>query len=296
MVLARLVATLIAGPLLAAAIALAASTPARAEQVDLQLVLAIDVSGSVDPEEARLQRQGYIDAFADPRIIRAIRSGPKGRIAVSYFEWSDSVYQRLVVDWTIVSDEASAAAFAARLDNASISIATRTSISGAVTYAMALLARSPHDSDRRVVDVSGDGPNNDGPFVDEARDLAVSGKITINGLPIINDRPNRMGFPTMPDLDLYYQDCVIGGRGAFLVVAKDFNSFAAAIKQKLFLEIAGLAPHDFARRAPALGFGLPVVWAPPPAGPVRKARFDGDCQIGERQSHEFWRFRQTFPD
>lgn len=270
--------------------------PAMAEEVDLQLLLAIDVSGSVDNDEAKLQRQGYIDAFADERILRAIGSGPKGRIAVAYFEWSDSIYQRLVVDWTVISDRASAEAFTAKLKEARISIATRTSISGALQYGMAMFARSPHASTRRVIDVSGDGPNNDGAFVNEARDLTIKSRITINGLPIINDRPNRMGFPSMPDLDLYYQDCVIGGPGAFMVAARDFENFAEAVKQKLFLEVAGLDRHRFAAIGPAEGFSLPVVWARRPTNPVQPATFKGDCQYGERQSHEFWRFRQTFPD
>jgi len=270
--------------------------PAMAEEVDLQLLLAIDVSGSVDNDEAKLQRQGYIDAFADERILRAIGSGPKGRIAVAYYEWSDSVYQRLVVDWTVISDRASAEAFTAKLKEARISIATRTSISGALQYGMAMFARSPHTSTRKVIDVSGDGPNNDGPFVNEARDLTVKGRITINGLPIINDRPNRMGFPSMPDLDLYYQDCVIGGPGAFMVAARDFENFAEAVKQKLFLEVAGLDRRRFATIGPAEGFSLPVVWARRPSNFIQPATFKGDCQYGERQSHEFWRFRQTFPD
>jgi hypothetical protein len=272
-----------------------AITPAAAEEVDLQLLLAIDVSGSVDNDEARLQRQGYIDAFADERILRAIASGPKGRIAVAYYEWSDAVYQRLVVDWTVISDRASAETFTAKLKAANISIATRTSISGAMQYGQAMFARSPHRSMRKVIDVSGDGPNNDGAFVNEARDLAVKARITVNGLPIINDRPNRMGFPSMPDLDLYYQDCVIGGPGAFMVAARDFENFADAVKQKLFLEVAGLNRSRFTAIAAAEGFTLPVVWARP-SSPVRPANFKGDCQHGERQSHEFWRFRQTYPD
>ncbi len=277
------------------ALLLAPLAPAAAEEVDLQLLLAIDVSGSVDSEEAKLQRQGYIDAFADERILRAIARGPKGRIAVAYYEWSDSMYQRLVVDWTIVSDRASAEAFTKRLTDTDISIATRTSISGALEFGMALFARSPHASDRKVIDVSGDGPNNDGAFIEEARERAVKARITINGLPIINDRPNRMGFPSMPDLDLYYRDCVIGGRGAFLVVAQDFEHFAEAIKQKLFLEVAGLSRRQFAEIGPAEGFSLPVLWAPR-GNAIQPAQFDGDCRYGERQSHRFWRFRQTFPD
>lgn len=277
------------------ALVLAPLMPAKAEDVDVQLLLAIDVSGSIDNEEAKLQRQGYIDAFADERILRAIASGPKGRIAVAYYEWSDSVYQRLVVDWTIVSDRASAEAFAKKLQEASISIATRTSISGALQYGLAMFNRSPHRSDRRVIDVSGDGPNNDGPFVNEIRDLAVRQKITINGLPIINDRPNRMGFPSMPDLDLYYQECVIGGRGAFLVPASDFENFPQAVKQKLFLEVAGVREHQFAAVAARERFDLPVIWTRP-RGRMQPANFNGDCQYGERQSNQFWRFRQTFPD
>jgi hypothetical protein len=289
MAFGRLVAAILAGLLLPL-------IPAAAEEVDLQLLLAIDVSGSVDNDEAKLQRQGYIDAFADERILRAIRSGPKGRIAVAYYEWSDSVYQRLVVDWTIISDPASAAAFTDKLKQASISIATRTSISGAMQYGMAMFAKSPHASTRKVIDVSGDGPNNDGPFVEETRDRLVAAKITINGLPILNDRPNRMGFPSMPDLDLYYQDCVIGGRGAFMVAARDFENFSDAVKQKLFLEVAGLGERRFARIAAAEGFTLPVTWGRPPSSKIQPAHFKGDCQYGERQSHEFWRFRQTFPD
>jgi hypothetical protein len=275
---------------------LAPLAPVAAEEVDLQLLLAIDVSGSVDNDEAKLQRQGYIDAFADERILRAIGSGPKGRIAVAYYEWSDGVYQRLVVDWTIISDRGSAEAFRARLKDASISIATRTSISGALQYGMAMFARSPHSSSRKVIDVSGDGPNNDGPFVTEARDKAVAAKITINGLPILNDRPNRMGFPSMPDLDLYYQDCVIGGRGAFMVAARDFDNFAEAVKQKLFLEVAGVSERRFPAVAQREGFTLPVLWAHQRMNKIQPAHFKGDCQYGERQSNEFWRFRQTFPD
>jgi hypothetical protein len=252
-------------------------TPAAAEEVDLQLLLAIDVSGSVDNDEAKLQRQGYVEAFGDERIRRAIASGPKGRIAVAYYEWSDSSYQRLVVDWTILSDRASIEAFTKKLNDASISIATRT-------------------SKRKVIDVSGDGPNNDGAFVDEARDRVVRAKITINGLPILNDRPNRMGFPSMPNLDIYYQDCVIGGPGAFMVPARDFDNFAEAVKQKLFLEVAGISPRRFAATAHELGFTLPVIWARASRTKIQRAHFDGDCRYGERQSHEFWRFRQTFPD
>ncbi|MGE0152155.1 MAG: DUF1194 domain-containing protein [Reyranellaceae bacterium] len=275
---------------------LLSSLPATAEEVDLQLLLAIDVSGSVDSDEAKLQRQGYMDAFADERILRAIARGPKGRIAVAYYEWSDSIYQRLVVDWTVISDHASAQAFIKKLHDASISIATRTSISGALDYGLALFARSPHSSARKVIDVSGDGPNNDGPFVTETRDRVVRQKITINGLPILNDRPNRMGFPSMPDLDLYYQDCVIGGPGAFIVAARDFDNFAEAVKQKLFLEVAGIGDRRSARIAAKEGFTLPIVWARPARSGIQPANFKGDCRYGERQSHEFWRFRQTFPD
>ena len=161
----------------------------------------------------------------------------------------------------------------------------------------------PADSDAPAPDGGGNGTGGDeGQFLRLARDLVPSativsprGDVSEHGAARFFRRTEE-GVYDLPDLDLYYQDCVIGGRGAFMVVARDFSSFAAAIKQKLFLEIAGLDAFDYEAQASALGFALPVTWARKSQGPLRRARFDGDCQIGERQSHEFWRFRQTFPD
>ena len=210
--------------------------------VDLELVLAVDVSGSVDPEEARLQRDGYIQAFLDPRVVEAIQSGFLGRIAVVYFEWAGFGYNRIVVDWTLIAGADDARAFSAALAAKPIVTARRTSISEALQFAQPLFDGNGFAARRRVIDISGDGPNNHGRLVTLSRDEIVTAGITINGLPIVNGRPGRFGRPPMPDLDLYYRDCVIGGRSAFMVVADTFTDFARAIRRKLILEIAGRTP------------------------------------------------------
>ena len=168
--------------------------PAAAQdrkEVDMALAMAIDISGSIDPDEARLQRQGYVEAFNDPTIIKAILGGNHGRIAVAYYEWSDSYVQKLLIDWTLLDSEAAIRDFSARLANAPISIARRTSISGAIRYAISLFGRAPYDTERKVLDISGDGSNNDGGLVTDLRHDALKERIVINGLPIMNDRPDR---------------------------------------------------------------------------------------------------------
>jgi len=210
--------------------------------VDLELVLAVDVSGSIDEEEAALQRQGYVDAITDPQVIKAITSGMLGRIAVTYFEWAGEGWQIPVIGWTILDSEDSARAFAAQLAAAPINTGPWTSIGDALDYAVPLFEANNLEATRRIIDISGDGPNNSGRMAPVARDAAVAKGITINGLPIMNDRPNFQRRP-MPNLDLYYRHCVIGGRGAFIVVAENFRTFARAIRRKLILEIAGLAPE-----------------------------------------------------
>jgi hypothetical protein len=205
--------------------------------VDLELVLAVDVSGSIDEEEGRLQRQGYIDAIADPEILRAIKSGILGRIAVSYVEWAGQGWQQTVLDWTIIDNAASARDFAARLAAAPIGFGPWTSISEAIDYATASIEGNAIEGTRRIIDISGDGPNNIGGPVPPARKTAISRGLSINGLVIINDRLN-FGRTPMQNLDLYYRHCVIGGRGAFLVIARGFKDFARAIRRKLILEIA----------------------------------------------------------
>ncbi len=232
--------------------ALAAPARAQAPQhVDLELALAIDVSGSVDPEEAGLQRDGYIKALVDPRVLLAISGGERKRIAVTYFEWASTHYQRLVVDWTVISDQASAESFVKVLAAAPVSTERWTSISGAVDFAMKRFAASPYKGTRRIIDISGDGRSNNGRPLAEARNEALAQGIVINGLPIVNDRPTRWGTPPERDLDAYYRDHVIGGPGSFYIVAEGFESFANAIRSKLVREIAGETrrPPDMERAA-----------------------------------------------
>lgn len=241
-------------PVLLAVIGLVAGPPAVAEQipVDLELVLAVDVSGSIDRDEAALQREGYLAALVHPKVVQAIRSGPMGRIAISYVEWAGDRFQRTAVDWGMVTDEASAQAFASALA-ASIPTSERwTSISGGIDYAVAMMDNNPFSGSRRVIDISGDGYNNSGRPVTAARDDAVAHGITINGLPILNDRPGPGGWPPAVDLDKYYEANVIGGPGAFIVAAETFGTFAEAILKKLILEIADTAgPHvHYAGRTP----------------------------------------------
>ncbi len=207
--------------------------------VDLALVLAVDVSRSIDEEEARLQREGYQEAMMHPQVVAAISGGPHGAIAVAYVEWAGIQYQRLVIPWTRLGGAADCAAWAGVLAGASRDSMSWTSISGALMMAGRVLADCPFAAPRRVVDVSGDGVNNSGPPPETVRDRLVADGVVINGLPIVNDRPN---FGRMPEQDLepYFRERVIGGEGAFLVVAQDFEQFGAAIRRKLMTEIAGL--------------------------------------------------------
>lgn len=228
--------------------ALTGSAPVQADAavaVDLELVLAVDASRSVDAEEAHLQRQGYIAALTDPRVVKAIQSGTTGRIAVLYFEWASEFYQRIVVDWTVISDEASARAVADALAVAPYRSERRTSISGAIRFASGLFGQS-YRGERRVIDISGDGRNNAGPPIETARAEALARDITINGLPILNDKPKFNGFGGYgldPHLDRYYQESVVGGPGSFVIPADDFQSFDRAILSKLIREVAA-APID----------------------------------------------------
>ena len=223
-----------------------AAGPATAAEplipVDLELVLAVDVSGSIDDEEALLQREGYINAFRHPDVLRAIQGGFLRRIAVSYYEWAGFGHIRIIADWAVVEDSRTALAFADSLTRDLPQTARRTAISAAIEFAVPYFERNGFEGTRRVIDISGDGPNNWGTPVIIARDKAVAAGVTINGLPIVNGREGPSGWPQDPDLDLYYRDCVIGGPGAFIVVANSFEDFAAAIRRKLILEIAGREP------------------------------------------------------
>jgi Protein of unknown function (DUF1194) len=270
------------------------------KEVDLALALAIDISGSIDPDEAKLQREGYVQAFRDPVIKKAILGGSHGRIAVAYYEWSDAWVQRLLIDWTLLDSEAAIETFTTRLANAPISIARRTSISGAIRYAIPLFGRSPFEAERKVLDISGDGSNNDGGLVTDMRYEALKERIVINGLPIMNDRPNPFGFPSETDLDKYYLHCVTGGPRSFVEVAQNFEDFPRAVRKKLLQEVADVGPrHDFdIGDLGPLEDGTQL--AQSGRRPVRgeadytsfvRPEYELGCDVGERRSREFWQRR-----
>jgi len=219
-----------------------------ADDVDLLLVLAADVSRSIDNTKFQLQRDGYAAAISDPHVLDTIRSGHNGRIGLTFVEWSGVGAQHVVVDWMEVGNAASAKDFGDRLLETPRSFAGRTSISGGIEFAMARLAGAPFNCVRRTIDVSGDGTNNDGRDVTEPRDEAVAKGVTINGLVILSDNP----MPWNPEhtnppggLDNYYRSNVVGGPGAFVMVAQDFNSFGQAIIAKMIAEVS--QAHDSKR-------------------------------------------------
>jgi hypothetical protein len=237
--------------------------PASAENVDLALVLAVDISTSMDADEQQLQRDGYVAAFRHPDLLQAIASGAHGRIAVTYVEWAGRNIQYRVVPWTVIAGRDDAEAFAALLAAAPLRREAGTSISEAILYAGTQFNRRDYQADRLAVDISGDGPNNTGQPVAMMRDWLIRRGVTINGLPImLKDQPDVEG-TSISNLDVYYQDCVIGGPGAFTITVKDARDFGTAIRSKLILEIAGRP----ARPVPA-------------AAVVREPRID--CLIGEK--------------
>ena len=212
----------------------------RGAGVDLEVILAADVSRSIDDAEFDLQRKGYAAAVSDPRVLTAIRGRPGAAIGVCFIEWSGDEDQQVVVDWSELRDEEDAGTIAAAILAAPRSFMGRTSISAAIDFAMAQFAKSKWQAGRHIIDISGDGTNNSGRPVTEARDQAISQGVTINGLAIINDKPN-LGYSahTQPPggLPLYYRQNVIGGSNSFLLVVEDFNSFANAMANKLAKEI-----------------------------------------------------------
>jgi hypothetical protein len=223
--------------------------PARAaEQVDLLLVLAADVSRSIDDQKFELERRGYAAALSDPKVMQAISSGPNGRIAIAFVEWAGANSQKLLIDWTLVRDVEDTKAFASRLLESPRSFADRTAIGAGIDFARAQFAGCPYVSDRHVIDVSGDGTNNSGRDVRSARDDAVANEVTtINGLVILSDAP----IPYNPEhtnppggLDNYYRDNVIGGTNAFVMVAENFDSFGKSIVAKLIREISAVPPAE----------------------------------------------------
>lgn len=226
---------------LAAAMAFAGVATA-AEPVDLLLVLASNVSRSVDAAKFKLQRDGYVAAISNPRVIDAIRSGPHGRIAICFVEWSGVGAQKVVIDWTLIDGAKAAQEFTSQLDEAQRSFADRTSISGGIDFAMTQFERAPFQSTRRTIDVSGDGTNNSGPLIVPTRDEVLAAGITINGLLIMLKRP-APGTMGIENLDVYCEDCVIGGPGAFVVPIRERKQFIEATRTKLVLEISGRRPE-----------------------------------------------------
>jgi len=208
--------------------------------VDLELVLAVDISRSMDPDEQQLQREGYVGALTHPEIIAAIKSGARHKIALTYVEWAGPEVQSVVVPWRVIDGADAAAAFAAALEHAPIQAFRGTAIADGLVFAQTLFEGNGYEAARRVIDVSGDGPNNMGMPIELARAAIVRKGITINGLPIMIKQPG--GFAAIADLDIYYQDCVIGGSGAFTLVVRSADQFAEAIRRKLVLEIADRAP------------------------------------------------------
>jgi hypothetical protein len=210
--------------------------------VDVELVLAVDISYSMDPEEQRLQREGYIQAIQSVPFLNAVKNGAYGRIAITYLQWASQQDQDIVLPWTVIDGPESARKVAESLSNAPYRRAQRTSISGAIDTAMRLFSENGFNGVRRVIDISGDGTNNNGRPVTEARDDAIRQGVTINGLPLLL-RPSSWGFNDISNLDEYYEDCVIGGAGSFSIPIKERTQFESATRTKLVLEIA-LAPYS----------------------------------------------------
>jgi hypothetical protein len=248
---------------LCAAVAAFSNQASADTAVDLELILAVDVSRSMDPDEQALQRDGYIAAITHPDVIAAIGSGARRKIALTYVEWAGPELQSTVVDWRVIDGAAAAGAFAAALKQAPIQGYRGTAISDGIVFSATRFDGNGFEATRRVIDVSGDGPNNMGMPIELAREAVVRKGITINGLPIMIKQPG--GFAAIADLDIYYQDCVIGGTGAFTIVIRSADQFAEAIRRKLVLEIADRTPQ------------APVVPAT-----ATKAASRIDCLIGEK--------------
>jgi hypothetical protein len=239
-----------------------------APSVDIELVLAVDVSYSMDMDELAIQREGYAQAIVSKEFLQALKSLPNGKIAVTYFEWAASSDQKIIIPWRLIDGPETADAVAQEIMKTPIRRASRTSISGAINFAMPLFDENPYRGLRRVIDISGDGPNNNGGPVTAARDAALEKGIVINGLPIMVKEPS---YSTMDieNLDFYYEDCVIGGPGSFVVSIKDRDKFKEAIRSKLLLEVAGRTPER------------PVV-------PVADKEPRVSCLIGEKIWQDRW--------
>lgn len=239
---------------------------AIAREVDVELVLAVDVSYSMDMDELAIQREGYAEAVVSKEFLTALKTGPTGKVAVTYFEWAASTDQKIVIPWRVIDGPESADAVAKEILLAPLRRASRTSISGAINFSMQLFEANTYKGLRRVIDISGDGPNNNGELVTVARDAALAKGVTINGLPVMVKETN---YSTMDieNLDIYYEDCVIGGAGSFVVAIKSKDKFKEAIRTKLVLEVANRMPD------------MHVV-------PVASSAPRISCEIGERAWRE----------
>lgn len=245
-----------------------ADTGANAIPVDVELILAVDVSYSMDPEEQALQREGYVEALRSREFLNALHEGAHGKIAVMYFEWAGQFDQKILMPWRLIDGPEAADAVAEELARAPYRRASRTSISGGLTFAKPLFETSGYRGVRRVIDVSGDGANNAGVPVTPVRDDIVAAGITINGLPIMLKRPAR-GMMDIENLDVYYEDCVVGGPGAFVVPIHERAQFIEATRTKLILEIAGRQPE-------------------PRVVPTSAKAPRIDCLIGEKMWQDRW--------
>jgi hypothetical protein len=239
-----------------------------AATVDVELIIAVDVSYSMDMDELAVQREGYAQAIMSTEFLQALRTGPHGKVAVTYFEWAASSDQKIIIPWRVIDGPETADAVATEILKTPIRRASRTSISGAIYFAMPLFDENPYHGLRRVIDISGDGPNNNGAPIIPARDEALSKGIVINGLPIMVKEPS---YSTMDidNLDWYYEDCVIGGPGSFVVPIKDREKFKEAIRTKLLLEVAGRTPER-------------------PTVPVAEKEPRVSCLIGEKIWQDRW--------
>jgi hypothetical protein len=236
--------------------------------VDVELVIAVDISYSMDLDELAVQREGYAQAIVSKEFLQAIKTGPNSKLAVTYFEWSASSDQKIIIPWRVIEGPESADAVANEIMKAPVRRGSRTSISGAINFAMPLFGENPNHGLRRVIDISGDGPNNNGAPVADARAAALEKGITINGLPIMVKEPS---YSTMDidNLDWYYEDCVIGGPGSFVVSIKDRDNFKEAMRTKLIFEVAGRTPEH------------PIV-------PVAEKEPRVPCLIGEKIWQDRW--------
>jgi hypothetical protein len=239
--------------------------------VDVELVIAVDISYSVDPDDLTAQREGFAKVIVSEDFLRALRTGPVGKIALTYFEWSSTKDQRIIIPWRQIDGPEAAEAVAAEIRKVPVLRGSRTSISSAIRFAMSLFEQTPYRGSRRVIDIAGDGPNSNGDPVATARDAALQQGIVITGLPIMRHAtpPDRTDFQHIDHIDWYYEDCVIGGPGSFVVPVTDRESFKEAIRTKLALDLAGRTPEGSTARSTD-----------------KEPRVD--CMIGEKLWQERW--------